>query len=241
MTAQSFINLRKISNYLTSLGLSLIELIFPCRCVLCQRSGGWLCQFCLAKLGTKPKFISSKVLYRHRQVPKRFFPAIAGVWYFWDYGEPAVKKIIQSYKFGQIKDLSLVFKQMLGDFFKDFSGVEVVALPPDKKRLRMRGFDHIKEMVPPKLLSKKIYLTRIKSTPTQSLTSGFRERWQNVKGIFQARGQGGRGPSTSLRTTRSRVVFLVDDILTTGATAASAAEALRPYTKKIYLIVLVKA
>ena len=96
---------------------------------------------------------------------------------------------------------------------------QVVPIPLHPRRLRARGFS------PPALLAREVArawgapfapraLARIRDTPSQTGLSR-RERRLNVAGAFRA-----TAPAP-------RRVWLVDDVVTTGATLVSAAHALR--------------
>jgi ComF family protein len=95
----------------------------------------------------------------------------------------------------------------------------VIPMPLHPKRLRARGFNQAALLARP--VSRKLgvalnvrSLERIRDTPEQAGLSRS-DRVLNVKGAFRIRTRG--------RTGR---VLLIDDVRTTGATLASAAEAL---------------
>ncbi len=95
----------------------------------------------------------------------------------------------------------------------------VAAIPSTRRRNRERGYD------PGALLAAEVgrrlslrvlpALRRVKETPPQSAL-GASERRANVAGAFRGR-----------PVARGRTFLLVDDVMTTGATAFAAAEALR--------------
>jgi ComF family protein len=95
----------------------------------------------------------------------------------------------------------------------------VAAIPSTRRRNRERGYD------PGALLAGEVgrrlslrvlnALARVRETPPQSAL-GASERQANVAGAFRGR-----------PVARGRSFLLVDDVLTTGATAFAAAEALR--------------
>lgn len=97
----------------------------------------------------------------------------------------------------------------------------VVPVPAHPARLRRRGFNpaallacHVARVL--EAPHRPLALTRIRSTPPQAgLTRG--RRLANLAGAFQANPDDVGG----------RRVLLVDDVLTTGATAAGCAAALR--------------
>ena len=97
----------------------------------------------------------------------------------------------------------------------------VVPVPLHPKRLAWRGFNQSLELARElaRTLSRPIApaaLARIRDTTPQSRLSG-RERLGNIQGAFTA----------APEIVSGRAVLLVDDVMTTGATVATAARALR--------------
>ena len=95
---------------------------------------------------------------------------------------------------------------------------EVVTWVPGRRRdIRLRGFDHAE------LIAREIgariglpvvrLLERAMDRPDQTTLSS-QARWTNLEGAFTPRGD-------------ARAVMLVDDLVTTGATAAACAAALK--------------
>lgn len=212
----------------------LLDLLFPKFCVICGEYGDFLCEKCLGKLPQEAKYISSRVLYKKKRAPKIFANHIQGVWYFWNYRDARVKKVIHSYKFGLLKSLADQMATLVGQFLKQakkMTGAEAVLIPPDKGRKRMRGFDHIAEMVEEKLVSPSVRIFRVKKTFPQVAMQTKNERWKNLKDVFSAEVSGKISPQAP--------IILIDDIFTSGATATYVAKALaRLGYKKIFLLVL---
>ena len=208
-----------------------LDLIFPIFCVVCDKYGDFLCADCFEKLNVKPKFISSRSLVKKKRVSQSFSRYIAAVWWFWDYRDERIKKIIQEYKFSQIKGLAPYFAKIFRRFFQDLKNIEIVPVAPNKNRMKARGFDHIHEILPQNRCSVFVRLERIKNTAIQSLAQDKKERLKNLKNAFVAK--------VSPGADKSKIIYLVDDILSSGATALSVAKTLRQVGyKKIYLIVL---
>jgi len=147
----------------------------------------------------------------------------------------ALKQIIHNYKYRGQYFLAeplgkLIVRQIYLSGWPEFS--LVVPLPLYPGRLAERGFDQalLLAQVVGKGLNKPVkeLLKRVKPTSTQTLL-GEKERWHNVKDAFAFRhGENLAG-----------TVLLIDDLLTTGATAHYAAEALLAAgAREVYLAVV---
>ncbi len=220
-------NIGVISNFF-------LDLLFPKFCVLCGNYGDYLCGKCLGQLPQEAKYISSNVLYKKKRVPKIFANHIKGVWYFWDYCDVRVKKVIHSYKFSLLKSLGEQISAPVNHFLaqaEKMTKARVALIPPDNGRKRQRGFDHIAGIVDQKLVSPSVRIFRVKKTFPQVAMQTKSERWQNLKDVFSA--------EVSHSFSSKTPIILVDDILTSGATATFAAKTLtRLGYRNIFLLVL---
>lgn len=226
---------------------SLLDFIFPKRCVGCKKFGEYLCSNCFAKISFAQKYfcgVCGHASYNGLTHPKcESKYSIDGVFPILNY-HGLLKKILYQYKYNpHLSDLTYV----LGDFlYEGFIQNEIlmkemqrkecafIAVPLHAKRQKTRGYNQsglLTEYVSKKLEIKYVssILVRNKNTIPQ-----FRlpksERHENIKGAFEI---------IKKETIRGVTVFLIDDITTTGATLLECANILkRNGAEKVYGIAL---
>ena len=192
----------------------LAELIYPTKCVLCQKplSQGQLdlCPHCRANA---PEYVKSKI--RHS-----FIAQWTCLWYYKD----VARRSILRYKFYYWRSYHLSYGRLLAmklhqegmDNFDILTWVPVSTM----RRIR-RGFDQselLAQAVGRELqVSAVRTLKKIRHTKPLSLTQGAAARRASVIGAYQVL------PESSLKGKR---VLLLDDIITSGATASECAKML---------------
>lgn len=186
-----------------------------CRPDLKQRQGGF-CPRCGLLFALETEAVSLCLGCRITPPPWReayFFGAYAGL----------LKDLVLRFKFHAQLGLTLVLREMLVGALARDQGQSfdvIVPIPLHPKKLRARGFNQSLELARglPESISCALgpqLLVRTRDTPAQHNLPRA-QRLSNLRGAFQADPSGVRGKS----------VLLVDDILTTGATATAAAKAL---------------
>lgn len=133
-----------------------------------------------------------------------------------------VLKLIEKYKNGRAY-LKEYFADLIAAKLKDIEKADViVAVPSTKKSIAGRGFDHIETLA--ESLSRRIgvpvsknALIKVRETAAQkSLTR--EERQKNVFHCFRA---------ANGKELKGKTVLVIDDVLTTGATANDACRAVK--------------
>ena len=155
--------------------------------------------------------------------PPPFDAAFARV----DYAYPW-DRLIPAFKFRDALDLAPVFAEAIVEACagreREATPPLVVAVPLSDARLRERGYNQAWQLarrVAPKLggIAERSLLLRIRDTPHQiALPPG--ERAGNVRGAFAVEPR-------RIGDVRGRAVALVDDVMTTGSTAAEIARVLK--------------
>lgn len=189
----------------------LLNLFFPRFCLGCKREGNYLCEDCRSTLDIceRTYFVNSKNL--------------SGLYFALPYKERQLtKKMIYQFKYEPyLKDLSKTLTSILIEHFiktgnntnKFWENSILVAIPADKKRLKLRGYNQCQELanelakiVKVPLLTNN--LIKIKQTKPQMELSK-NEREINLKNAFII-----KNPAEFA----GKKVFLVDDVYTTGST-----------------------
>lgn len=218
-------------------GAAILEVLYPRRCLACQRwmpraEMGFLCAECYqsiefitnpcrrcgAEAGPYPKDPAS--CPSCRKVTLHFASARApGA-----YSSP-LKELVHSLKYSRERAAAAPLAEVLLEALRDTAIAEfsevVVPVPLHRARLRERTFNQ--SALIGRILARKLdlpfaeALVRTKATPSQTELSHTARR-ENVKGAFAVKCPG---------AVKGRQVLLVDDVLTSGATASECAKALR--------------
>ena len=226
---------------------SLLDFIFPKRCVGCKKFGEYLCSSCFAKISFAQKYfcgVCGHASYNGLTHPKcEGKYSIDGIFPILNY-HGLLKKILYQYKYNpHLSDLTRVLGDFLYEGFiqnetlmKDMQKGECafISVPLHEKRQKTRGYNQselLAEYVSKKLGSKylKDILVRKKNT-TPQFKLPKSERHENIKGAFAI---------LKREHIRGCTVFLVDDITTTGATLLECANVLkRNGVQKVYGVAL---
>lgn len=196
---------------------TLIELFFPTECFFCKKTGSFLCEDCAALLD---------ITQSHR--PERANKYLDDIYAAGNYENKYLKRIIAAFKYEPfLKSLGIPLAKLIADHFSlaqtppDRAAV-IVPVPLAGKRLRWRGYNQSQIIARELGLLWQIpvftnTLSRRHNTKTQA-ELGKNERVKNVKGAFVC-----DTPSEI----KNKVVYLLDDVVTTGATMEECAKVLK--------------
>jgi len=217
----------------------LINLFFPKKCVICSSFGSWLCPKCQKKVQKiktpfcpKCKKITSFGQYCPRCRRTKTIRGVIAAGYY----QGVLKETIHSFKYQKIKELRKYLFELISDRLSEgFPAGEfiLVPVPLNKIKLYHRGFNQSEEIA--KEIEKNYgyklvnCLDRIKNTKSQ-IGLSQKERLINVQNCFAIK---------SGFDIRNKNIFLIDDVVTSGATVESAAKVLKQSgAKKIWVISL---
>ncbi len=206
-----------------------LNLLFPRKCVLCQsiltRDEEALCAACGKEM--KP-----------RSMGKHKLKHIARWYALWDY-QDAVPESIHRFKFRLHQSYAAQYAKLLAEQLEalEFPEPDYISwVPISPRRHRTRGYDQAQLLA--QSLSREIGIPAVKTlskvldNPPQSGIKGEAQRKANVLGAYRAV-EGDHIPGKRL--------LLLDDVLTTGATAGECARVLLTAGAKEVALVTVAA
>ncbi|OGD97977.1 hypothetical protein A3A49_02060 [Candidatus Curtissbacteria bacterium RIFCSPLOWO2_01_FULL_38_11b] len=233
--------------------ISLLDFIFPKKCVGCGKFGAYFCNGCYNKI----EFVDTPVcpVCQRQAVGGKTHPGCAGRFRLdglvvaCRYQDP-VKRAIAKVKYKWAYDIEMVFVDLLAQNLWRFDlpdEVVLVAVPLHSKRENWRGFNQSEILA--ESLSQKFkvphlaLLSRNRATQTQ-VGLKKEERKKNVRGAFAigSSGQEERKPfdfaqafgseaqarrGKIMTDVRGQDIILVDDVFTSGATMAECAKVLK--------------
>lgn len=135
----------------------------------------------------------------------------------------AIRYLINQCKFSGAYKNSQLLGQLLADYLRNQPGILpelIIPVPLHPKRYRQRGFNQSLEIG--KIIAQKLSIPidntsclRIKNT-THQITLNAKQRHKNIKQAFQL-----------IKTPNARHIAILDDVMTTGATANELAKTLK--------------
>ncbi|MFW5853397.1 MAG: ComF family protein [Patescibacteria group bacterium] len=202
----------------------LLDLFFPHFCAGCRRPDFILCPDCKQKI--KPE-------------PFNLYPG-ADLACF-SYTDPAIRQLITDLKFRQIKETANILADLMIPLVDDlidqlnWSEILITAVPLSKKRKFQRGYNqaeliarHLSQKIKVKNKTDFTILKRIKTTRPQTKLKG-RDRRLNLQNAFAC-----------IKTlTPETKLIVIDDVATSGATAAEVRKAIKQKFKGRLLIITV--
>jgi ComF family protein len=222
-----------------SIWAGLVDIIFPRNCMLCRTyhpatAHDPLCPRCREKLPlNKPPFCIRCSRHLNNISEESLCPSCRAKLPPFDEGwallhyEGPTRELLHRFKFHNKTSVCRTFAALLHEFTERYAlqfpdAVMVIPVPLHPTRLRERGYNQAALLAACaarefKLPLRENILTRAHHTPRQSELSA-KDRWTNIKGAFKIQN------SSDIV---GRAVIVVDDILTTTATASEAAKTLK--------------
>jgi ComF family protein len=194
----------------------LLDLLFPPRCCGCRQRGSMLCDRCRDSCRLVPAAANDS---QHRRLSSPYLASTAGAYVF----DGAVREAIHTLKYNRRTRVAIPLGELLARYLasRPVAIDAIVAVPLYADRERQRGFNQSALLAArlAELTGLPLFrhdLVRVRATSQQAdLTRA--QRRENVRDAFVW--QGSTAPPPRL--------LLIDDVLTTGATVESAAQALR--------------
>jgi len=203
-----------------------LDFVFPQNCALCLKSGFVLCDDCLQSLpparlsclrcGRKNPYGLYCPGCRVRFLPDRVLACFKF--------EGAARELIHSLKYEDITSLVHPLAWQMASMVREMEGYDkfvLVPVPLARKRQAFRGYNQAELIC--RQLSKELglewagILDRAKSSASQVQAGSRVERRKNIKNNFVLKNDAGVPEK----------VFLVDDVITSGATVEEAAKVLK--------------
>jgi len=217
---------------ITNLKNLLLDIFFPKKCLNCGREETFFCEDCLSLIEINPfKYClcnQPQKIITPKQCPRCRSKKLDGLFAATNFNQPQVKKLIYSFKYKpQIKELNiylayliLTHLYLIAKYFPPNS--LLIPVPLFIKKQKRRGFNQAEEIG--KIISEKIYiplkvdnLIRIKNTDSQTKLNK-KQRIENIKNAFIIKDKD---------TIKGKIIFLIDDVYTTGATMEECAKVLK--------------
>ncbi len=206
-----------------------LDLLYPPRCAGCSREGQFICDACLS---AQPRLLApycvacaqplarGSMCAECRSTPLTI-DAIRAPFLM----EGAIRHAVHQLKYSNLRAIAPLLGRLIADFMSSegVSGDALVPVPLHNRRERQRGYNqaHLLAREAGKLLEVPVassLLSRVSNAPPQARSQSAADRKANVRDSFYC-------PDPS--EIEGKVLVLVDDVCTTGATLDACGTALR--------------
>jgi ComF family protein len=210
----------------------ILDLIFPKKCLNCGKERTFCCEDCFSLIEINPFEYclceKPQKTVREGHCSRCDKKALNGLYAATDFKQKIVKQLIHNFKYRQqIKELAYPLSALILTHLyfiaKDFPPDSLlIPVPLFARRKKRRGFNQAEEIG--KIISEKTNielsaenLIRVKNTP-QQVGLNKEEREKNIQGAFEV---------ADRERVRNKMIFLIDDVYTTGATMEECAKTLK--------------
>lgn len=231
---------------------TLLDLLFPKYCIICQKLGwNYFCLNCLRKVKLEsniycPKHHCKRVTGKgnycveHRRQSR----ALTGVLALSSYKNKVIKELIHFLKYEGVKELATEINKLdlskIGEQIVSKKSI-LISVPLYRKRENQRGYNQSFEIAQVfsenfKIPIQNNLVKRVRNTKSQMQIEHDEEREANIENAFEL-------VDDKTKLLKNKTIYLVDDVMTSGATLQEMAAELRTAKfppRKIYGLVLAK-
>lgn len=212
----------------------LLEFLAPDECIVCTKEGACICAGC-SELQLEPKVLACPICNKLDEKGRtcttcRSKTKLAGAKVAYRYRGTA-KDLLGQMKYEGRRSIARYFGGNL-NCISEFDNYTITYVPSDGATRRRRGFDQAELIAKSYAKKNKLKLNRllIRKSHKPQVGMGRQARLANVKDNF-----------ISIRTLEGQNILLVDDVITTGATASECARVLKEAgARKVWLLAVAK-
>lgn len=227
-----------VSMFIATARQFILDLLFPKCCLGCGQEETLLCGRCEEGLRMIPpacfackKLVPETLRLQPGRTCKdcREHTAIHTFLSPFSYQDQTIRELVHNLKYYRLKDIARELGRMLDRYLKYFEVVLpesciIVPIPLHPKRKRVRGFNQAERIAAgfivsaslPMEIDSELLLRAIKTRPQVELSG--EERRKNILGAFALKNDA---------SAQGKIILLVDDVKTTGATLEEAARVLK--------------
>ncbi|KAA0205784.1 ComF family protein [Candidatus Uhrbacteria bacterium] len=194
---------------------SILDLVFPPACIACRACGFWVCPDCLNSV--------------HIENIRRELPHLDQVTSLGSYANPVLRRMITGFKYQSATCLEPALVELLRRHraaYGQIDALTILPVPSSNERILERGFDHVSR------LAKLIHDELAPSAEIRTVLHRTKQSLSNADLEDRAARRGNVMGSFEIVSDVPERVLLIDDVVTSGATAEACAKLLRTHGAK---------